>query len=264
MNKEIRDTHRFPPMLVNLAYSFVSVLLLVAYVYIYQYAPLPNSLNDIFLGWTTPFIALVVAAIATLIYFYYYPGDVPRNVWLYLAMGCWFWFVAEVLWVIIDQPISIADALWVCGFVCFTIAFYYQYSIVFPTKKRRIISIAIGAWALAVILPLAVLLVTGTFTFASYINYYYPVADLFVGAAGIALMFVFQGGALLRPWLGLVVFGASDLFYAWAEQTGLYETSDMLTLAIDSTYVAAYMLLGFGFIGHWILINYGLRGRQRS
>ncbi len=269
MNKDSKSIIFMPVML---AYDVIAILLLIGYVYIYQYAPLDESLNDTVLNTITAFAALLVAAIATAIYLHYQPADFPRKIWLYLMIGCWFWFIAESLWGIIvyiegevSSP-SIADTGWVGGFVFFTIAFYHQYSIIYPSQKKNIIAVSIGAWALAVFAPAIGLLITRTFTWESYINYYYPVADLFVGIAGIALMFVFQGGALARPWFGLVVLGISDFLYAWAEQTGVYAwsaaNSNLLTLAIDTTYLVAYLILGMGFLGHWILINYGLRGKR--
>jgi hypothetical protein len=78
------------------------------------------------------------------------------------------------------------------------------------------------------------------------------------------LIYFFRGGMIGRPWIGMVVFGVSDFFYAWAFQTGIYawslENSNLLTLAIDASYLSAYLILWLGFVNHWLLIRYGLRG----
>jgi hypothetical protein len=94
------------------------------------------------------------------------------------------------------------------------------------------------------------------------VDIFYSAADLAVGIAGSLLIFTFQGGAMMRPWLGLVVFGVTDFLYAWAEQTGLYawsvENGNLLSLIVDSSYLAAYLILALGFIAHWTLLRYGI------
>ena len=249
-----------------------AILLFAGYIFIYQWAPFEGSLNDWALSLITMLGALFAAAFATLIYLHYHPEDYPRKVWLNLMIGCWLWFVAEFIWGTLDYVLGevtspgLADAFWAGGFIFFTIAFYHQYNIISPARHKRARNIALAAWVGVLLIPFVALSVLRMFTAESYVNYCYPLADLAVGIAGLMLIFVFQGGALTRPWLGLVVFSISDLFYAWAEQTGVYawstENSNLLTLAIDASYFAAYLILGLGFVGHWLLINYGLRGDQ--
>ncbi len=274
MNKEQPDFKPANPAFIIFTYYLIAVPLFFYYLYVYQYAPFSDQINNNLLNSITAFSALIVAGIASAIYLHYQPEDRPRKVWLNLMLGCWLWFFAETLWGILsfytetgEVPTpSIADAGWVGGFIFFSIAFYHQYLIIFPAQKKKIIAACIGAWIFAALVPLIGFLISPTFTREAYINYYYPIADFAVGIAGIALVLAFQGGALTRPWIGLFVFTISDLLYAWAEQTGMYEwssqNSSALTLAIDSSYLAAYLILGFGFLSHWILINYGLRGKR--
>lgn len=271
MNKNTKGA-KFGHTMPTLVYGFVAALLFAVNLYIYQFAPFEGSLNDTILNAIITLSALMAAVVATAILFHYDPGDYPYRIWLYMMLACWSWFLAELVWavmafVFVEVPApDIPDVGWVSGNAFFTIALYHQYVTIFPAQKKRIIAIACGVWALAIFVPLMGLLVTHTFTAESYINYYYPIADLALGIAGVSLMFVFRGGALMRPWVGLFFFGISDLFYAWALQTGLYEwsaqNSDALTIAIDSMYLAAYFIFGIGLIGHWALINYGLRGEH--
>jgi hypothetical protein len=276
MNREIKDLRYSLSTPLMIVYSVVAVILFSSYIYIYQIAPFEGALNDVALNTITTLAALIVAGIASAVYLHYQPGDFPRKIWFNLMLGCWLWFLGEAFWGVFafnspsgEVPIpSIADACWVGGLAFFTFAFYHQYAIIFPSQKKRIIGVAGGAWVFAILVPLIALLALQAFTFENLIDYYYPIADLAVGIAGIALVLVFQGGALMRPWFGLVVFGVSDFFYAWAQQFGLYDWSstnnDKLTLIIDSSYLAAYLILGLGFAGHWVLINYGLRWKQRQ
>jgi hypothetical protein len=42
--------------------------------------------------------------------------------------------------------------------------------------------------------------------------------------------------------------------YAWSVENG-----NILSLVIDSSYLAAYLILAIGFLGHWMLLRRGLR-----
>ncbi len=246
---------------ISAIYIATAVLLTLAYLIVFIYRPLSAESNESFLNLVTPLSATVLAAIATANYSSYRPQDLPRKVWFNLMTGCWLWVSAEVLWIALDADLSAADAAWFGGYVFFTQAFYNQYAIIFPKNKKLILLSAVGAWAVALLTPLLGFL-GEEFTFANYLNYYYPIADFFIAAAGLALIFVFRGGALLRPWIGLVVFGFSDLFYAWANQAGFYETNEALTLAISVSYLVAYLIYGHGFLEHWLLLTYGLKRKS--
>ena len=270
MNNRI---HRSTPAFSLAVYYTFAFILFAGYIFVYQTAPFEVAINDTLLNLMITFASLFAAIVATVIFFHYHPEDRPRIVWLNLALGCWFWFLAEAIWTaiyfvlgVVPTP-SAADVGWVIGFIFFTIAIYHQYILILPAWKNRIMIIAFGSWAFVLIVPWLVLSIMRIFTLEDCINYFYPLADLGIGIAGLMLVYFFRGGLLMRPWLGMVVFGISDFFYAWAEQTGVYtwsvENNNLLTLAIDSSYLAAYLILGLGFLSHWILINYGLRGNQK-
>lgn len=247
----------------------IAVGLLALYVYFYQYAPLGAPYDNLVLNSITSLASLAVAGISTAIYLYYHTDDHPRKIWMNLMIGCWFWFAAEVAWqvyafILEEVPVpSIADIGWISGFIFFTIALYHQYSAIKPTHIETVRIYAIGAWIVILLIPLVLLSTWGTFTLESYIDFYYPFADLAVGVAGLALVFIFRGGALMRPWIGLMVFGASDLLYAWAEKTQMYswsvENGNVLSLIIDASYLTAYLILAVGFLGQWKLLKRGLR-----
>jgi hypothetical protein len=271
MNKDANPRYT-PQSLINFAGVFVAAVLFAVYIYIYQQAPFNDPWNNVALNIITALSALLAAGVATAVYLHYHPGDFPRKVWLNLMIGSWFWFFGEAVWGVfaylwteVPTP-SIADAGWIGGLLFFTFALYHQYLIIFPAYQQKIIGIAAGAWVVALTVPAVALLAIGAFEWGIYIDYYYPIAELAMSIAGVALVVAFQGGALMRPWIGLFIFGVSDFFYAWAEQFGLYEWSaannSLLTLAIDASYLAAYLILGVGFLAHWILINYGLRDKR--
>jgi hypothetical protein len=160
----------------------------------------------------------------------------------------------------------LADAGWAVGYIFFAIAIFYQYALILPAQQKRIRNVIYGVSAAVLVLPLLALSVMHIFTLENYVNYFYPVTDLAIGISGLMLVYFFRGGMLTRPWVGMVVFGISDFFYAWAVQAGLYEWSvqngNLFTLFADSTYLFAYLFLTLGFVHQWVLINYGLRGNQ--
>jgi len=269
MKSEIKSLGRSIVRPVVAAFYALSLVLIAAYIILYQYTPLAPVLNDVVLNSIITFGALTGAVIATLIFLYYQPEDRPRKVWLNIMIANWLWFLGELLWQIYayfndsNVPVpSLADACWIGGFLFFTFAFYHQYVILTPAQKDTIRTFAIGTWLVVMLIPAVYLSLTDSFTVNFYVEFYYPFADLAVGLAGLALVFIFRGGALMRPWIGLMVFGLSDLLYAWAEKTQLYaasaESGNLLSLLIDTTYLAAYLILAVGFLGQWVLLRYGL------
>jgi hypothetical protein len=247
------------------------VILLAGYIIVYQFSPFEALWNEIILNTVTALSAALAAGIATLIFLNHEKDDMPRIVWKNLMIACWLWFVGEVIWSYFyitrnEVPVGVADWSWLVGFIFFTLALYHQYSLIKPSKKNLYRNIAFGAWIVVLLLPLVNVYYTNTLDPRTYIDFYYPFADLALGIAGILLAFTFQGGALMRPWIGLVVFGITDFLYGWAIQVGIYawseENSNLLSLFIDTTYVAAYLILALGFLGYWILIQYGAHVRQ--
>jgi hypothetical protein len=263
MNEEIKGGRRIS---LNHAYIF-SAVIVTGYIVFYQFAPFDEPWNDIILNILTPIAAGFAAIMASLIFHHYEKDDAPRSIWQNLMIGCWLWFLAEVIWGYLimvrgEVAVGIMDGVWVLGFIFFTLALYHQYSLIAPSKKNFHRNVAIVTWTIVLLIPLAIASLTNSLNIKTYVDFFYPFADLAVGIAGVLLIFAFQGGSLMRPWVGLVVFGITDFLYAWAEQTGLYawsaESGNLLTLFIDTSYTAAYLILGLGFLSHWILIKYGI------
>jgi hypothetical protein len=252
------------------AYIF-STILLVGYIAIYQGLLFPEPWSTIILNVVTVLASGFAAVMATLVLKYYEKDEAPHKIWQNLMIACWLWFAGEVLWGLYilffgEAPMGIFDIAWVIGFVYFTLALYYQHSIVAPSKKVFLRNVAIAAWIVVLLLPLPVVFFTKDATFQTYLDFFYPFADLAVGIAGLLLIFTFQGGAMMRPWIGLVVFGVTDFLYAWAEQSGVYAWSvgegNLLSLFIDTSYTAAYIILALGFLAHWSLLRYGIEEMQ--
>ncbi|MBI5952710.1 MAG: hypothetical protein HY865_13720 [Chloroflexi bacterium] len=269
-----QKAHNFVPALISTACYVLVIIMIVGYVFIYQVEPFEGTLNDFILSVAFAFAAFLAAAVGTANYLHYKPDDSPRVVWLNLAIGFWLWCLSEAVWCVyyirsgfeeVPTP-SWADIGWLAGYIFFAIAVYHQYALIFPSQRNRIRNTVYGISAVVLILPLVGLLAMNAFTLENYINYFYSFADLAVGVAGLIFVFSFRGAMIARPWIGMVVFSVSDFLYAWALQAGIYawalENGNMLTMVIDTTYLAAYLVLWLGFVSQWILINYGLRGNR--
>jgi len=258
--------------LMKLSAYVIAAALLANYIYIYQTYPFEGSWNDIILSAITVLAAAFAAFIATLAFFHYDKDDQPRVIWKNLMIACWLWVVGEIIWgyyyvTLGEVPPSIADVSWTLGFIYFTLALYYQHSLVTASKKLYYRNIAIGSWIVTLLIPFVVIpILSIAWSLRAYIDFWYPFADLAVGIAGMMLVFTFQGGTLMRPWIGLVVFAFADVLYAWAEQSGLYawstQNNNLLTLFIDSSYLAAYLILALGFLGHFLFLRYGFQSND--
>jgi hypothetical protein len=100
------------------------------------------------------------------------------------------------------------------------------------------------------------------------VNSFYPAADILLVCFALWLARKFTGGALARPWLGLLVFAFADFLYAWLQITGTYawsiENRNWLSAIADIAYLVAYIVLGMGVLYHWLFLKYGLRSPAKT
>lgn len=243
--------------------SLLAAGILAAYAYVYRNAPLPGNGNDLVTSGLTIFAAVFAAINATLVYRSYRSEDVPRIIWQNFALGIWMWAIGEAIWYFyyltagdVPSP-SLSDLAWNAGYVFLTIAFYKQYRLFFRTPSRQARTVALGAWASALAVAFLLHSIFGRPAGAAFFDYFYPVADLTCGVIALHMLWVFHGGAMVRPWIGIFAFTLSDAAYAWLEQSGLYASaSSSLALAVDLVYIAAYLILAIGFLGQYILVHY--------
>ncbi|GAB4474474.1 MAG: hypothetical protein Kow00124_14490 [Anaerolineae bacterium] len=197
-------------------------------------------------------------------------GEVLRAIWLSLTLGLLLWALAEGVAayyeVILRQDIpypSLADALWLLAYIPLSVGLYLRF---------RSLRVALEArqWAY-VLLPFLVILVPGLILVimpllldVSYgtlverlIGAAYPVGDLMLLLGVLLSALALAGGELGRMWRlvggGFLVVAVSDLLFTYASWNGLYSYDsplNWLTAVIDLTYLASYILLGIGVLGH--------------
>ncbi len=197
-------------------------------------------------------------------------GEVLRAIWLSLTLGLLLWALAEgvaayyefILRQDIPYP-SPADALWLLAYIPLSAGLYLRF------RSLRVVLEA-RQWAY-VLLPFLAILVLGLILVilpllldTSYgtlverlIGAAYPVGDLMLLLGVLLSALALAGGELGRMWRlvagGFLVVAVSDLLFTYASWNGLYvydSPVNWLTAVIDLTYLASYILIGIGVLGH--------------
>jgi hypothetical protein len=235
-------------------------LAIVAYIYLYEVQPLPGPWNDNFAALLISLAAICGAVVVTFTWRRFPPADRgPRQVWGNFALALWLWAAAETVvfgyyLLGLELPsLSVADILWLVGYVFFASALIHQYHLVYRTTRRREVGITLGVVGGLLVVGVVITVLFQQFApsdktwLETLVTVLYPLLDLAVGLAALWLVYAFGAGLLGRPWLGLFVFALADALYAWLEVTGIYQgfvaTANPLSLATDVMYLAAYLVI---------------------
>lgn len=247
--------------------------LIAAYTYVYFIQPFPSFWNDLASNVISEIASLASAVAATMVWAYYEKTDSPRRIWSYFAFGLWLWFAGEIAWGYLNMTVGevavgIPDSFWIIAYFFIGQSLLQQYRILFhPTMRElfgRAVIIVISVFALTLLVFLFFRpVVESSSQLETIINAFYPSADLVLALAALWLARSFQGGALGRPWIGLLVFTFSDWINAWLQLSGVYawslEMGNPLSALSDILYVAAYLALAYGAFSKWLFLKYGLR-----
>lgn len=258
--------------------GIAAIFLLATYIIIYWFEPFSDFWNNFFSNFFPVITSGFAALVATMIWQLYDKTDSPRLVWRPFAIGLWLWCIAELVWgtlnlTIGDVEVGLPDVFWVIAYVILGLALLNQYRILFQLTGR-----ALWRWILVFAFGLLIL------TFAIYgtlsskvdmpnkldvlVNSFYPAADILLAGFALWLAHKFTGGALARPWLGLLVFAFADFLYAWLQITGTYawsiENRNLLSATADIAYLLAYIILGMGIFYQWLFLKYGLRSSAKT
>jgi hypothetical protein len=189
-----------------------------------------------------------------------------QQLWFYLGIGFGLWGIAEAIWAIFAlwvtdglPTISIADVLWIIGYVPLYMALAIRLRTLQtrPTTAQKWIIAAISlAWiffaALIAIRPILVdfdpqRLLEGIILLS------YPIGDLGLVILSSIILFMLRGGRYALGWrlifTGIFVMAFSDILYNYAVWNDLYYPDNQvnfLSNLIDTTYILAYVLSGFG------------------
>jgi len=250
-----------------------SSLLLAVYVYIYFAQPFSSFWNDLLSNVVSEFAALASAAAATMVWAYYDRSDSPRRVWGYFAIGLWLWVAGELTWGYLNMTVGevatgLPDFFWIIAYFFLGGALLLQYQILERPSARGLLNRAASMIALVIVLAAGIFLllkpVAGESTdFDILVSSFYPAGDLALVLFALWLLRSFQGGALGRPWIGLLIFSVTDLMNGWLQLSGIYawslEEGNLLSSLSDILYFSAYLALALAAFSKWIFLKYGLR-----
>jgi hypothetical protein len=242
---------------------FVIVILL--YAWTYAAAPFNSTIDSVILNGMTTLAALLVAVILTRITFFYQRDEAPFVIWAAFALGMWMWALAEGCWgylyaTVGEVPLfSMADVFWLLGYIPLTISLARQFRLVLFKSRSTVIVTTVGIWLAVFITIGVILLVSHSQTpFDDFIRYIYVFADTTIGLAAAYLVYAFGGRALAIPWLTIGSFAVADFIYMQLTETGVYDwemRGVSVALLADTLYVAAYLIVAWGTLRHYLLLK---------
>ena len=249
--------------------------LAVVYSVIYFWEPFSPFTNILLADILTVSASVFSAVSASLIWMMYEETDAPRRVWSYFALGLWIWVIAEIIWSYGnltlpngEVPVGVPDVFWILAYYFLGQALLSQYKILVHPVQNELVSrvtrsLLFFGISFVVIFSILEWFALSTSVGDTMVNAFYPAADLTLALAAIWLTRNFQGGALGRPWIGLLIFTFSDLLYAWLQLSGAYAWSldrgNWVSGFSDIVYFSAYLVLGIVSFSQWLFLKYGLR-----
>ena len=237
---------------------------LIVYVFINVYGA--GYLN--FLGTLNAFITVVIAGCATGFCWYYWSilnkADPIEKVWRILGIGLGLWTVAETIWSFqilrggeISYP-SLADGLWVAGYVFYFLPFILLYRLLQINPSARTIAGVFG-FAILYIIVVTVYVITpiiqdpGSSWLEKTLGAIYPIGDLVVAVGASLVALALMGGAFSWVWtfiaVGFLSQSFSDTLFTYADWNGLYMPDgslNFLSIMVDMTYILGYALVAIG------------------
>lgn len=209
--------------------------------------------------------ASTCAALAALLWRSFEAGEVLKTIWGSLALGLVLWAVAEAIYafyeLILNQETpypSLADGLWVPGYIPLFVALYLRFRSLRITPSRGQIAAAVivfgalvGVSLWFVITPM--IAEPDPNILLNILNILYPVGDLLVMLGVVLIVLVLSGGELSWPWIliaaGLFILAFGDSLFSYTTWNEVYRPdgqNTLLTALVDIPYLSAYIIMGFG------------------
>lgn len=205
--------------------------------------------------------ALFAGVVGLLFAHQFQRAEPPRRIWLYFSLGYVSWILGEISGFINRAvyeeipTLTFGAIFWVGGYICFAIALFLQYRLVYRLKRRigryhfaAILATMLGLSALVAYLAIQTGYESTEGWLALYISVFYPVSDIVLGLAALWLTFLFSRGNWGRPWWGLLAFFFADGIYTWYNLGGFSFLTPLvdtwLSVLTDLFYIGGYMIVG--------------------
>jgi hypothetical protein len=262
------------------AAGILSLILLALYTWLYHFEPLTKPVsaqwNALVVDILTVIPALAAAILGILVTHHFKRGEPPFLIWLIFTLGWWAWVAGEVgglvhdiVWYTVPYPdLTILDLFWTMGYLCFILALFFQFRLIYGRERKigivyyilivaatLLVNLGLTQWALKAGLGKDIS------WFALYLAIFYPVCDVVAGIAALWLSFLFGRGMWGRPWWGLIAFAvaASINIYLWIGGSNLlsdraYTTWDLIS---SIAYVGGYLVVAIAFLSNHLFIEHG-------
>lgn len=201
-------------------------------------------------------------------------GEDLRRVWVYLGIGLALWTLAEVVYAVyglglqVDTPSpSLADLLWVPGYIPIIAAFWLRFSILrVPLTRGQWIALLGGFVVLGVLSVVYVIApsMPGAEDMPSalgspaeianlLLSILYPLGDLLMALGAGLMILALLGGRFSQTWgliaLGCIAIAVADSMYYAGLANGMYTEAlpvNLFTAASDISYFVGYVVIALG------------------
>jgi hypothetical protein len=190
---------------------------------------------------------------------YFEKGALERKVLLIFFAGLLLWLIGETLWLYYEDIVKVnpfpswADAAWILGYPCLSVALILQYKTV-RVKLERTYEVGIAL----VVLFIGILafflfgyLITAAEEFTlleKVISIFYPIGDLVLLYFALLITGLYWAGRLSYAWLlialGIISYVVGDLWYAYLEWEEIYW--GLTWHPVDLTWIIGDLLLFLG------------------
>ena len=221
-------------------------------------------------NYLTTLVSLVHMLIVILFWRYAKDHELTEKTFRWFATGFSLWALAEVIWLVYillgqDPYPSIADLLWIIGYVFLSAGLYIGYKAlgVRPTVDQlgliyTIILIALALTGIYVFIPIVQDYAPELFL-VSLLNMAYPILDLVIISQVLFLFFILEKSRFKIPWLvlavGFTLMAITDLGFSFADWNGLYdaEQGNLLSRLVDWGYLINYPILSLGVYAYFLV-----------
>lgn len=208
----------------------------------------------------------VCALLCGILWHHFRAGEVLKRIWGSLWIGLTLWTVGEIIYAIYDVFLveeapypSLADVLFVPGFIPLFLALFFRYNSLRISPPRRLVIVSGAAfgtvtalWLVFVLGPIVESPESGS-TIEQILSIVYPLGDLLVVMGALLSMLALAGGELSLPWgsiaLGCLVLAFSDSLYSYSNWEGIYQPDsglNFITALTDISYFAGYVTIALG------------------
>lgn len=223
-------------------------------------------------NYLTTLVSLVHMVIVILFWRYAKDHELTKKTFQHFTVGFVLWAMAEVIWLVYilleqDPYPSLADLLWLIGYVFLSAALYIGYKAlgVRPAPQDlgiiyTIILIVLSLTGIYIFIPILQDYTPGLFL-VSLLNMAYPILDLVIISQVLFLFFILEKSRFKIPWLvlavGFTLMAITDLGFSFADWNGIYdaEQGNLISRLVDWGYLINYPILSLGVYAYFLVFK---------